>query len=72
MTLILDDTTEEFLALVNPHGQYSLWPHSLSIPAGWQNSFGPSKRNACIEYIERNWLDLQPVTRGIPVCSETN
>lgn len=65
MTLILDDTTEEFLALVNLQGQYSLWPHSLSIPAGWESAFGPSQRNACVDYIERHWLDLHPVNRVI-------
>ncbi|WP_310887160.1 MbtH family protein [Pseudomonas syringae] len=65
MTLILDDTTEDFLALVNRQGQYSLWPHSLSIPTGWESVFGPSQRNACVDYIECHWLDLHPVDRVI-------
>lgn len=52
-----DNDDHRFLVVVNRHQQYSLWPTFAAQPAGWYTQFGPAKRNACIDYIERNWRD---------------
>jgi MbtH protein len=55
-----EDENGTYLALSNDEGQYSLWPHSTAVPAGWTTSHGPDTRSACLEYIERTWTDLRP------------
>jgi MbtH protein len=55
-----DDENGEFVVLVNAEFQYSLWPTFREIPAGW-TAVGPrGKRNACLDYIEENWIDMRP------------
>ena len=55
-----EDNEGSYCALVNEEGQYSLWPASTGIPAGWQVMSGPSTRKDCLEYIEANWTDMRP------------
>ncbi|GAA2661132.1 MULTISPECIES: MbtH family protein [Nonomuraea] len=55
-----DDPEGRFLVLVNDEGQHSLWPSFAEVPAGWQTVFGEEARDACLEYVERNWTDLRP------------
>ncbi|WP_330461157.1 MbtH family NRPS accessory protein [Streptomyces sp. NBC_00820] len=62
MANLFDDSDVEFVVLVNADGQYSLWPRSVGVPAGWDVAFGPGERQACLEYIEVNWGDLRPAS----------
>jgi MbtH protein len=55
-----DDPDGTFRVLVNAEGQHSLWPDFADVPAGWRSVFGPDGRDACLEYVERNWTDLRP------------
>ncbi|GAA3312266.1 MbtH family protein [Nonomuraea dietziae] len=55
-----DDPEGRFLVLVNDEGQHSLWPSFAEVPAGWRTVFGEEARDACLEYVERNWTDLRP------------
>jgi MbtH protein len=55
-----DDETGEFFVLINDEEQYSLWPVQCDIPAGWSQTIGPSPRAECMEYIEKNWVDMRP------------
>ncbi|MFJ4895980.1 MbtH family protein [Streptomyces sp. NPDC088788] len=50
----------EYLVLVNQEGQYSLWPASLAVPAGWRKAYGPNPRVACLDFVEKTWTDLRP------------
>lgn len=49
-----------FHALINHEGQYSLWPTTIDVPKGWSVAHGPDRRDACLDYIEKNWTDLRP------------
>ena len=60
MTNPFDDETGTFSVVVNTEGQHSLWPGFAQIPGGWTLSFGPDTRQACLEYIEGNWVDMRP------------
>jgi len=55
-----EDPEGRFLVLVNDEGQHSLWPSFADVPAGWNAVFGEDTRDACLEYVEKNWTDLRP------------
>jgi MbtH protein len=55
-----DDDSGRFYALINDEGQYSLWPTFAEVPAGWRIVFGEDTRQACLDHIEANWVDLRP------------
>ncbi|MFC6093061.1 MbtH family protein [Saccharothrix sp. BKS2] len=62
MTNPFDDQDAEFLVLVNEERQHSLWPASLTVPAGWEVAHGPDSRPACLAHVEANWTDLRPAS----------
>lgn len=49
-----------YFVLVNDEGQHSLWPSFATIPDGWQAVFGEESRQACLDYVEENWVDMRP------------
>lgn len=60
MTNPFEDTTQQFLVLVNSLGQYSLWPYGMTIPQGWDVKLGPSDREVCLDFVDKNWTNLRP------------
>lgn len=60
MTNPFEDPDAAYLVLVNDEGQHSLWPVFAAVPEGWNSVFGEASREACLEYIEKNWTDLRP------------
>jgi MbtH protein len=50
----------KWTVLVNHEEQYSLWREDRPVPAGWQQVYGPAQESACVDYVERNWLDMRP------------
>jgi MbtH protein len=57
-----DDQDAAFVVLINNQGQHSLWPAAAEIPAGWSIACLQNARQACIEYIDKNWTDMRPRT----------
>ncbi|MFC6020164.1 MbtH family protein [Plantactinospora solaniradicis] len=55
-----DDENGSFFVLVNDEGQHSLWPAFADVPAGWTTAFGADARQACLDYVEKNWTDMRP------------
>jgi MbtH protein len=55
-----DEEDANFVVLVNDEEQYSLWPVSVDIPAGWKTALQPSPRQECLAFIEAHWLDMRP------------
>ncbi|MEN1987956.1 MbtH family protein [Paenibacillus hubeiensis] len=51
-----------YVVLMNDEGQYSLWPASIEIPAGWTMMLGKAKRRVCLDYIAEQWTDLKPIS----------
>ncbi len=49
-----------YLVLINDEGQYSLWPEHIDVPAGWTVVHGPDTRQACVDHVEENWVDMRP------------
>ncbi len=55
-----DDQGGAFVVLINDQDQHSLWPAAAEIPAGWSIAREQNGRQACIEYIDKNWTDMRP------------
>ncbi|MBQ1089377.1 MbtH family protein [Streptomyces sp. B93] len=64
MTNPFDDSDGRFVVLVNDEGQYSLWPAFADRPNGWREAHREDTREACLEYVERNWTDILPRSLG--------
>ena len=55
MTNPFDTEEGGFYALRNAEGQFSLWPSSIDIPAGWHIAHGETDRRSCLNYIDLHW-----------------
>lgn len=57
-----EDENGEYLVLVNREGQYSLWPDFRDVPAGW-TAVGPrGNRKECLDWIDKTWTDMRPLS----------
>lgn len=57
-----DNDHGSFVVLVNDEEQHSLWPVFAEVPAGWRVVHGEASRDACLEFVERSWTDIRPMT----------
>jgi len=62
MTNPFEDENGEYLVLVNEEGQYSLWPAFREIPAGWTTVGPRGKRKECLDWVEKTWTDMRPLS----------
>jgi MbtH protein len=53
-----DDTT--YQVLLNDEGQYSLWPASHEVPAGWRPDGTVGSRDECSAHVDEVWTDMRP------------
>ncbi|WP_410569612.1 MbtH family protein [Amycolatopsis sp. cmx-4-61] len=60
MTNPFDDPDKNYTVLVNAAGEHSLWVSGIPVPAGWEVTYGPRGRQACLDHIAENWRDLRP------------
>ncbi|WP_321473486.1 MbtH family protein [uncultured Paludibaculum sp.] len=60
MTNPFEDDDRTYIVLINDEGQYSLWPSSIDVPAGWSVVHQTDTRQACLDYIAANWTDMRP------------
>jgi MbtH protein len=49
-----------YVVLRNDERQYSLWPVTIDVPAGWETVKPADTRAACLRYVEENWTDMRP------------
>jgi MbtH protein len=57
-----EDPDASYRVLVNHEVQYSLWPASQPTPNGWSVAHDTDSRVSCLEYIEKNWTDMRPLS----------
>nr|AKC91858.1 mbtH-like protein [Streptomyces muensis] len=55
-----EDPEGTYKVLINGEAQYSLWPTSIDVPAGWTIVHGPDSQQACLDFVEENWTDMRP------------
>ncbi|AQT86516.1 MbtH family protein [Paenibacillus larvae subsp. pulvifaciens] len=55
-----ENADSTYKVLMNGEGQYSLWPAFIEVPAGWSIVHEQDSRQACLDYIEMHWNNMQP------------
>jgi len=63
MTNPFDNDQQTFKVLQNQHGEYSLWPQNIDVPAGWEVRLEAPKM-VCVDYIDTSWASLRPAPRN--------
>jgi MbtH protein len=56
------DDERSYVVLKNDEEQYSLWPLELTIPAGWQEAGKRGTKAECLEYVDKVWIDMRPLS----------
>jgi MbtH protein len=66
-----DDDDRRYCVVRNDEEQYSIWPADRAPPAGWAAQAAAGTKAECLDYIERTWKDLRPLSlrTGEPVES---
>ena len=57
-----EDAVELFVVVFNHEEQYSIWPQKKRIPDGWYAAEMSGAKADCLEYIERVWTDMRPLS----------
>ena len=55
-----DETTYD--VVTNHEEQYSIWVKGRPIPAGWQAVGKQGSKAECLEYIDKVWTDMRPLS----------
>jgi MbtH protein len=53
---------QQFTAVNNDEGQYSIWPSDKEIPLGWKSSGKVGTKEECLSYVREVWTDMRPVS----------
>lgn len=51
-----------FNVVVNHEEQYSIWPDYKEIPSGWRAVGKSGTKRECLDYIDRVWTDMRPLS----------
>jgi MbtH protein len=49
-----------YKVVVNDEEQYSTWPASRPVPAGWHETGHTGSEQECLQHIEEVWRDVLP------------
>lgn len=52
----------ELRVVVNDEEQYSIWPVGRELPTGWRDVGVQGPKASCLEYIEKVWTDMRPLS----------
>ncbi|ALO99430.1 MULTISPECIES: MbtH family protein [Streptomyces] len=55
-------TSQQWLVVVNDEEQYSVWWADRSVPEGWRAVGVSGPKEECLDYIERTWTDMRPLS----------
>jgi uncharacterized protein YbdZ (MbtH family) len=56
------DDDQIYRAVVNHEEQYSIWPVTRDLPAGWSDAGKQGTKAECLAYIEEVWTDMRPLS----------
>ncbi len=57
-----EDRVGTWTVLVNDEEQHSLWPSRKPVPAGWHGVGVYGSKQDCLDYVEREWKDITPLS----------
>ncbi|PPK65380.1 MbtH family NRPS accessory protein [Actinokineospora auranticolor] len=49
-----------YQVLINDEDQYSLWPATREIPAGWRAEGTTGTKDECTAHVDKVWTDMRP------------
>jgi MbtH protein len=52
------DGYDTFHVVANDAGQYSIWPVTLAVPAGWRTVGVSGSKEQCLDHVARVWPDV--------------
>lgn len=52
----------ELKVVINHEEQYSIWPVDRENPAGWRDAGKTGTKAECLEYIQKEWTDMRPLS----------
>ncbi|MCW8923326.1 MAG: MbtH family NRPS accessory protein [Gammaproteobacteria bacterium] len=58
----MSDADKLYSVVMNEQQQYSIWPNDLGLPSGWEIVVKATSKQECLEYIEKVWTDLRPLS----------
>ena len=58
----LEDSTTVYVVVSNDEEQFSIWPSGRIIPLGWRSVGVEGVKAECLEFIERNWTYMRPLS----------
>lgn len=57
-----DEDTSPSIVVRNDEGQYSWWPQDRAVPDGWVAVGHSGTKEECLDYIDRVWTDIRPLS----------
>jgi MbtH protein len=60
--LTVFDDDRDYAVVRNHEHQYSLWPTTLPVPAGWVVAGRTGTKEECLAEIAEVWTDLRPLS----------
>lgn len=57
-----DNENTIFNVVVNHEEQYSIWPADRELPLGWKEAGKSGTKQECLDYIEKVWTDMRPLS----------
>jgi MbtH protein len=57
-----DPDLATYAVVVNDEEQYSIWANERPLPLGWRSVGVTGRRSECLDYIERVWTDMRPLS----------
>ena len=56
------EDTRRYKVVVNHEEQYSIWFAERDLPGGWNEAGFSGTKKDCLDYIDKNWTDLRPLS----------
>ncbi|WP_316168807.1 MULTISPECIES: MbtH family protein [unclassified Bradyrhizobium] len=57
-----NDDEVDYQVVRNSEEQYSIWPISRPLPAGWEPDGKNGRKAECLAHIDRVWSDMRPLS----------
>jgi MbtH protein len=57
-----DEDMTQYKVVRNQEEQYSIWPADRDNAPGWSDAGPTGTRAECLDYIERVWTDMRPLS----------
>jgi MbtH protein len=61
-----EDDTRIYRVVRNDEEQYSIWPATRPVPAGWHEAGRTGTKTECLAYIGEVWTDIRPLSARRP------